>query len=185
MEDGVGIESETTAKTACLPGRRGSESCASWRKAPKPPAASTARCRWGPRPRWMTRRGLPAKRHRWNGHRQRIRPHQTDNRLPFDLDHSGQIDRLILDLYDLYDLAHVAGWEPHNLHNLGHVSWVRAVLLYRWSCTVCHSSRLRMETPHDYGHIRRFHGRTKSSSKQATQLQKLKSHENWPVNTKT
>ena len=26
------------------------------------------------------------------------------------------------DLYDLYDLAHVAGWEPDNLPDLGHVS---------------------------------------------------------------
>ena len=27
-----------------------------------------------------------------------------------------------------YDLARVAGWEPYNLHGLGHVSWVGDVL---------------------------------------------------------
>ena len=26
------------------------------------------------------------------------------------------------DLHDLYNLAHVAGWEPYNLRELGHVS---------------------------------------------------------------
>ena len=34
----------------------------------------------------------------------------------------------LYDLYDLYDLAHVAGWEPYNLHDLVHVSYVRSVL---------------------------------------------------------
>ena len=47
----------------------------------------------------------------------------------------------LYDLYDLYDLAHVAGWEPYNLHDLGHVSWVGSVL-YR-SCTTSHIGRLR------------------------------------------
>ena len=37
------------------------------------------------------------------------------------------------DLYDLYDLAHVAGWEPYNLHDPGHVPWVGSVL--QRSCT--------------------------------------------------
>ena len=32
------------------------------------------------------------------------------------------------DVYDLYDLANVAGWEPCNLHDLGHLSWVGSVL---------------------------------------------------------
>ena len=32
------------------------------------------------------------------------------------------------DLYDLYDLSHVAGWEPYNLRDLTHVSWVGSVL---------------------------------------------------------
>ena len=35
-------------------------------------------------------------------------------------------------MHDVYDLAHVAGWEPYNLHDLGHVSRVGPVL-YR-SC---------------------------------------------------
>ena len=34
----------------------------------------------------------------------------------------------LYDLYDLYDLARDAGWEPCNLHGLGHVSWVGSVL---------------------------------------------------------
>ena len=33
----------------------------------------------------------------------------------------------------MHDLAHVAGWEPYDAHNLGHVSWVGSVL-YR-PCT--------------------------------------------------
>ena len=32
------------------------------------------------------------------------------------------------DLYDLYDLARVAGWEPYDLHDLGHVSLVGSAL---------------------------------------------------------
>ena len=44
------------------------------------------------------------------------------------------------DLYDLYDLAHVVGWEPYNLHDLGHVSWVGSVL--NRSCTTSHNGRL-------------------------------------------
>ena len=39
----------------------------------------------------------------------------------------------LYNLYDLYDLAHVAGWEPYNQHDLGHVHWVESVP-YR-SCT--------------------------------------------------
>ena len=34
----------------------------------------------------------------------------------------------LYDLHDLYDLALVAGWEPYNLHDLGHASWVGSVL---------------------------------------------------------
>ena len=39
-------------------------------------------------------------------------------------------DDLYDDLYDdrYDDLAHVAGWEPHNLHGLGHISWVGSAL---------------------------------------------------------
>ena len=35
----------------------------------------------------------------------------------------------VYDLYDLYDLAHAAGWEPHNLHGLGHASlgWIYTI----------------------------------------------------------
>ena len=43
----------------------------------------------------------------------------------------GRADRSIpdlYDLYDLYDLAHVAGWEPYNLRDIGHASWVESVL---------------------------------------------------------
>ena len=29
------------------------------------------------------------------------------------------------------DLAHVAGWEPCNLHNLGHVSLIGSTILHR------------------------------------------------------
>ena len=36
-----------------------------------------------------------------------------------DLDLQGRSIPDLYDLYDLYDLAHVAGWEPHNLHDLG------------------------------------------------------------------
>ena len=45
----------------------------------------------------------------------------------------------LYDLYDLYDLAHVAGWEPYNLHDLGHVSWV-GIVLHR-SCTTSRNGR--------------------------------------------
>ena len=38
-----------------------------------------------------------------------------------DLDLQGRSIPDLYDLYDLYDLAHVAGWEPHNLHDLGYV----------------------------------------------------------------
>ena len=34
----------------------------------------------------------------------------------------------LYDLYDLYDLPHVAGWEPYNLHDLGHFSCVGSAL---------------------------------------------------------
>ena len=44
------------------------------------------------------------------------------------------------DLYDLYDLAHVAGWEPYNPDDLGHVCWVGSVL--HISCTAFHSGTL-------------------------------------------
>ena len=40
----------------------------------------------------------------------------------------------------LYDLAHVAGWQLYNLHDLGHVSWVRPVLCR--SCIAPQSGRL-------------------------------------------
>ena len=44
---------------------------------------------------------------------------QTDHRFPLDdLVLSGKIHLFP----DLYNLAHVAGWEPYNLHDLGHVS---------------------------------------------------------------
>ena len=33
----------------------------------------------------------------------------------------------------IYSIAHVSGWQPYNLHDLGHISWVGSVL-YR-SCT--------------------------------------------------
>ena len=39
-----------------------------------------------------------------------------------------------------YDLAHVAGWEPHNLHDLGHVSGVGSVP--HTSCTASRNGRL-------------------------------------------
>ena len=41
---------------------------------------------------------------------------------------------------DLYSLVHVGGWEPHNMHDLTHVSWVRSAL-YR-SCRTYHNERL-------------------------------------------
>ena len=41
------------------------------------------------------------------------------------LSRSFRADRSI---HDLYDLAHVAGWEPYNLHDLAHLSWVGSVL---------------------------------------------------------
>ena len=44
------------------------------------------------------------------------------------------------DLDDLDDLAHVAGWEPHVLHDVGHVSLVGPVL--HKSCTASHIGRL-------------------------------------------
>ena len=70
--------------------------------------------------------------------------------LPVDgstVSYLGQIfqGRYIPDLYDLYDpydlyeLAHVAGWEPHNLHDLGHGYWVGSVL--HRSCTTFHNGR--------------------------------------------
>ena len=37
---------------------------------------------------------------------------------------SFRADRCIPDLYDLYDLYDVAGWEPYDLHDLAHSSWV-------------------------------------------------------------
>ena len=54
-----------------------------------------------------------------------------------DLDLPRKADRLI---HDLYDLAHVAGWEPFNLHDLAHVSWVGSVS--HRSCTTSHNGRL-------------------------------------------
>ena len=56
----------------------------------------------------------------------------------------------LYDLYDLYDLAHVAGWEPHNLNDLGRVSWAGSVL-YR-SCTAYYNGRLgsRLSTMNKY-----------------------------------
>ena len=46
----------------------------------------------------------------------------------------------LYDLYDLYDLPHVAGWEPYNLHDLGHVSCIGSVL--HGSCTKSNNGRL-------------------------------------------
>ena len=34
----------------------------------------------------------------------------------------------LYDLYDMYDLAHAAGWEPHNLHDLGQLACVGSTL---------------------------------------------------------
>ena len=53
----------------------------------------------------------------------------------------GRYVRDLYDLYDLYDLAHVAGWEPHNLHDLGayFLGWVS--VLHR-SCRISHNGRL-------------------------------------------
>ena len=39
-----------------------------------------------------------------------------------------------------YDLAHVARWEPQNLYDLEHISWIRYVL--HMSCAICHNGRL-------------------------------------------
>ncbi|CAM9942637.1 unnamed protein product, partial [Laminaria digitata] len=47
-------------------------------------------------------------------------------------------------------LAHVAGWEPYNLHDLTHVSWVGSVL-YR-SCTIYHNDRLGSTMVDDLDH---------------------------------
>ena len=56
-----------------------------------------------------------------------------------DLDLPGIYTPDLYDLYDLYALAHVAGWEPYDLHHLGHAPWVGSVL-YR-SCTTSHNGR--------------------------------------------
>ena len=48
--------------------------------------------------------------------------------------------RCIPDLYDLYDPARVAGWEPYNLDDPGHVSWVGSVP-YR-CCATSHNGGL-------------------------------------------
>ena len=59
----------------------------------------------------------------------------------------------LYDLYDLYDLAHGSGWEPYNLHDLGHVprigslGWACTVRIsWIWtaymSCTISHNARL-------------------------------------------
>ena len=58
---------------------------------------------------------------------------RTDRRCPFDdTDLSGE---------DLYGLAHVIGWEPYDLHDLMHVSWVGSVLFICRSCAASHSGR--------------------------------------------
>ena len=62
-----------------------------------------------------------------------------------DPDLAGRADRYIpdlYDLYDLYDLARVARWEPYNLQDLGHVSWVGSVLLLLLSFTASDNGRL-------------------------------------------
>ena len=51
------------------------------------------------------------------------------------------------DLYDLYDLAHVAGWGAYNLHELGHVSWVRSVM-YR-CCTAYETAGYDLDVDRD------------------------------------
>ena len=55
-----------------------------------------------------------------------------------DLDLPRQTDLFPI-LYDLYDPAHVAGWDPYDLQDLGHVAWVRSVL-YR-SCRTSRNGR--------------------------------------------
>ena len=56
-------------------------------------------------------------------------------------------DRYIPDLYDLYDLAHVAGWEPYNPHDLGHVSWVRSMQkVHTWYQVMFTTMPLNVET---------------------------------------
>ena len=59
-----------------------------------------------------------------------------------DLDLSGHDISYIPDVYDVYDLfhlAHVAGWEPCNLDDLGHASWVGYVS-YK-SCAAYHNGK--------------------------------------------
>ena len=46
-------------------------------------------------------------------------------------DISRQIYHLVPTLYDLYDPAQVAGWKPHNSHDLQDVSWVGSALRYK------------------------------------------------------
>ena len=43
----------------------------------------------------------------------------------------------------LCDLAHVAAWEPHNMHDLAHVSWVGSVLAIQHMCTGVRSVQYR------------------------------------------
>ena len=52
-------------------------------------------------------------------------------------------------MHDVYDLAHVAGWEPYNLHDLGHVSWVGRGR--HRSCTASHYGRLDLHDVVDRG----------------------------------
>ena len=40
----------------------------------------------------------------------------------------------------LYDVSHVSAWEPSIVHDVGHVSWVEAVL--NRSCTISHYGRI-------------------------------------------
>ena len=40
------------------------------------------------------------------------------------------------------DVAHLAGWEPHNLHDLEHVAWVGSVLDRSCTIPVCQTVRL-------------------------------------------
>ena len=41
---------------------------------------------------------------------------------------------------DMHDPAHVSGWDPYNLRDLAHDSWVGSVLYI--SCTTSHNDRL-------------------------------------------
>ena len=65
--------------------------------------------------------------------------HRTDNRFPFMINISGQIDQ-IDKILDLYDADNVLGWEPYSLYDLEKVSW--AEYLRYTSCTTYHDGNL-------------------------------------------